>query len=123
MQGSPGKRVIGILFNPFPVRTTLRRMRDENEEIAELLSDDRLQSKELASRLYYMYGHNVRTPVSTEIDESRPVPQEVLEKLREYRKYAILPYDYRSEDDLSIPLRKFGGLGRSVGAVQDECSS
>ncbi|KAK2079953.1 hypothetical protein QBZ16_002348 [Prototheca wickerhamii] len=82
------------------------KMRDQSEDIADLLSDRRLQPQELASRLYYMYCHNTRVPVSSEIGDSEPVPEDIKRKLLDYRKFAIMPYDYLVEDGLAVALAK-----------------
>lgn len=90
-------------------------MRDQSEDIADLLSDRRLQPQELASRLYYMYCHNTRVPVSSEIEDSEPVPEDIKRKLLDYRKFAIMPYDYLVEDGLAVALAKHGQRGARKG--------
>lgn len=83
-------------------------MRDDNEEIAELLSHDHLQPQELAARMYYMYCEHCRAPVTEAIEEGTPAPPDALRALRRYRRYAVLVYDAITESSLSEALAERG---------------
>ncbi|KAL6785196.1 hypothetical protein ACKKBG_A02840 [Auxenochlorella protothecoides x Auxenochlorella symbiontica] len=84
------------------------KMRDDNEEIAELLSHDHLQPQELAARMYYMYCEHCRAPVTEAIEEGTPAPPDALRALRRYRRYAVLVYDAVTESSLSEALAERG---------------
>lgn len=86
-------------------------MKEENVAIADLMADPRLRPQELASRLYYLYCEDCKHPLPSLVQTGDPAPEDLLQPLRRYRKYANMVYDVTSEHLLAELLDDDGVLG------------